>query len=435
MKKAFTLTELLMVVLVLGVLAAVATPKMKQVLETRKTTEAENMLSAVRMEQEKRCSLGKVYHTDPAKVSVLASASNSKNYSYSLSGTGAVAKSANYSIEMVSYKDGLLCCRGEGCSGLNKDYPSCDTLYASLPVDECAPEKQEVTEPEPEPEPEPDPNCENTPQPETTTVDCENGYGSTTTTYSCKNGEWVPETTGVCCSGVPPAKTSSCGSGYCGSQTRTVSCDNTTGEWSISDWSTSGCEVLPDSTERVCNICGTQTVTYSCRSTYLSLKSSGLTASQSATATWTPLSRILPDTTLVKPTYSLTFNGELVSLTEFISYSNIVSSVGDCSVSSPTECPGYSTRECDPGESQKSGSVCKTCTSAGTWQTVACTTGGGGGGGGGGCMGLDAATDGGCTYVLNTISIRGAGHWECPDETLGSGISSAQYMRSAMAGC
>ena len=59
MKKAFTLTELLMVVLVLGILAAVATPKMKQVLETRKTTEAEEMLSAVRTEQEMRCSLGK----------------------------------------------------------------------------------------------------------------------------------------------------------------------------------------------------------------------------------------------------------------------------------------------------------------------------------------------------------------------------------------
>lgn len=121
MKKAFTLTELLMVVLVLGVLAAVATPKMKQVLETRKTTEAENMLSAVRMEQERRCSLGKAYQTEASQISVLASAANSKNYTYNLSGMGASANTdRGYSIEMPSYKDGVLCCRGTACANLNK---------------------------------------------------------------------------------------------------------------------------------------------------------------------------------------------------------------------------------------------------------------------------------------------------------------------------
>ena len=65
MKKAFSLTELLVVVLVLGVLAAVGVPKMKQVLESRKTTEAEEVLSAVRSEQEMRCVMGKSYQVDP----------------------------------------------------------------------------------------------------------------------------------------------------------------------------------------------------------------------------------------------------------------------------------------------------------------------------------------------------------------------------------
>ena len=50
-KKAFTLTELLVVVIVLGVLAAVAVPKFSRVLETRKTSEAEEIFSAVRTEQ------------------------------------------------------------------------------------------------------------------------------------------------------------------------------------------------------------------------------------------------------------------------------------------------------------------------------------------------------------------------------------------------
>ena len=38
-KKAFTLTELLVVVIVIGVLSAVVLPKFSKVIETRKTTE------------------------------------------------------------------------------------------------------------------------------------------------------------------------------------------------------------------------------------------------------------------------------------------------------------------------------------------------------------------------------------------------------------
>ena len=58
-KKAFTLTELLVVVIVIGVLSAVVLPKFNKVIETRKTTEAEEMMAAVRTEQERRCSLDK----------------------------------------------------------------------------------------------------------------------------------------------------------------------------------------------------------------------------------------------------------------------------------------------------------------------------------------------------------------------------------------
>ena len=58
-KRAFTLTELLIVVIVIGVLSAVTLPKFTRVIENRKVTEAEEMMSAVRTEQERRCAMDK----------------------------------------------------------------------------------------------------------------------------------------------------------------------------------------------------------------------------------------------------------------------------------------------------------------------------------------------------------------------------------------
>ena len=144
-KKAFTLTELLVVVIVLGVLAGVAAPKFKRVLETRKTTEAENMLAAVRTEQEKRCIMGKNYRGlgEESKLETLANAATSANYSYSLTNAGvsATSKGASkrYQIKMLSYKNGTLCCEdvenSGGCAALNKNYPICEEKEIE---DECA---------------------------------------------------------------------------------------------------------------------------------------------------------------------------------------------------------------------------------------------------------------------------------------------------------
>ena len=73
-RKAFTLAELLVVVIVLAALSAVAVPKFTRVLETRKTTEAEQLLAAVRTEQEQRCIIGKKYLINQADLPVLAEA-------------------------------------------------------------------------------------------------------------------------------------------------------------------------------------------------------------------------------------------------------------------------------------------------------------------------------------------------------------------------
>ncbi len=192
-RKAFTLTELLVVVIVLGVLAAVAVPKFARVLETRKTSEAEEIFGAVRSEQEYRCSFGKVYQTDKSQMAMLSGIS-SPNYNYQLTGQGITASSdKGYTLKMLSYKDGRTCCEGSYCDSLNKDYPKCE----DMPVieDECA-NDEVVIEPEPEPEPEPE---------------------------------------GGCSSSEKPAASQACGN--CGTQTRTVSCDTQTGSWITGSWS------------------------------------------------------------------------------------------------------------------------------------------------------------------------------------------------------
>ncbi len=147
MKKGFTLTELLVVVIVLGVLASVAVPKFSRVLETRRTTEAENMLTSIRSEQEKRCALGQKYTVSFSRIPTASyarisdSQAKTANYIYTLSATGAAASrntnSGNYVLKIPSYKTGVICCEGSGCEALNKNYALCGDVMIPA-TDECA---------------------------------------------------------------------------------------------------------------------------------------------------------------------------------------------------------------------------------------------------------------------------------------------------------
>lgn len=259
MKKAFTLAELLIVVLVLGVLATVSVPKMKKVLETRKTTEAENMLTALRTEQEKRCSLGQDYLTDKNQLPILAQADQSKNYTYQLTAAGASAVSKNsgknYTIKMLSYRDGVLCCDGTDCNDLNKDYPACSSL--TPPVDECAPIK----------------TCSGTPQ--TRSCGCGDA-GSQTQTCNTVTGEYEWGS----CTGAPeicpcvdnpssmPVVTEACGTNGCGTRTKLYTCDAKS-DWVENGWSecdtsacpASACSGTPQTRSCGCKALGTQTQT------------------------------------------------------------------------------------------------------------------------------------------------------------------------------
>lgn len=247
-KKAFTLTELLVVVIVLGTLAAIAVPKFSRVLETRKTTEAENIFSAVRDEQEHRCSFGKRYQTDKSQVQMLADLSSS-NYAYGLTEQGITASSGKgYTLKMLSYKDGQVCCEGDYCDSLNKDYPKCDTI--TVAKDECAGEAV-VVEPQPQPDPEPTPmECSASTKPSTSQACGNCGTQVRTVTCNSETGEWVAGAWGSCsgqgvCS---PGETESqsCGGNYVGRQQRTCSSSCTWSAWDSSNCAEDVCTAYPN---------------------------------------------------------------------------------------------------------------------------------------------------------------------------------------------
>ena len=261
-KKAFTLTELLVVVIVIGVLAAVVLPKFSKVVETRKTTEAEALMAAVRTEQEKRFTLDNHYVSELSAVKDILPDSNTKNFTYSLTSTGMEAASKGkygYTLKMPSYADGRLCCESEAeCAKLNKVYPLCSALTARADYNsgaECAGEPEEK-------------QCSGA---SSRACGCKNG-GTQTRVCDTGTGTWgawsactVPDE--CSCDG---ASTRACGCLGNGTQSRT--CDTSTGTWS--GWSacsiSDACDCTsvsgpkPASESRDCNECGTQTSSYTC---------------------------------------------------------------------------------------------------------------------------------------------------------------------------
>ena len=231
-KKAFTLTELLVVVIVIGVLSAAVLPKFSKVIETRKTTEAEELMASIRTEQEKRCALDKPYLTDLSNMSEIVKKTDTKNYQLTLQDKGVIASSKgnySYNLQMPSYADGRICCDGDDCAKLNKNYPSCTGFTYEPSPDSCA---GTVTPVEPEKK-----ECSGS---STQACGCQS-KGTQSRTCNTTTGEWSDW--GACsisdsceCTGTKPGASQDCNK--CGTQTRTVTCDNTTGEWKTGSWGT-----------------------------------------------------------------------------------------------------------------------------------------------------------------------------------------------------
>lgn len=234
-KKAFTLTELLVVVVIIGVLAAVILPKFNKVMETRKTTEAEELMAAVRTEQEYRCAIDKPYIGDMEKLSEIIPNAQTKNFNYSLETTGMLASSKgkyNYELKMPSYADGRVCCEGAGCTQLNKDYPTCAELQTK-PDYKVSTECTATLPPPSEPEQEPPPNACSDPQ--ETTEPCSTGCGvKTREVIGCEDGSWQYGNWNESACREPETETYDCAKenpGTGGTKTRTEICNQETGEW------------------------------------------------------------------------------------------------------------------------------------------------------------------------------------------------------------
>jgi hypothetical protein len=236
----------------------IAVPKMKKVTETYRTQEAEEMLAAIRSEQEQRCVVGNTYQTDKNKMSLLSSNNTGKSFTYSLQETGATAsrEEKDYEIKMISYKTGALCCEGDGCAALNKGYPACtEEAVQAARADECAGEGV----------------CDVEQKPSNSQA-CSSGDGLETRDVYCSSGVWrtTPWDKSNCGCELEtrPVDSQNCRVGA-GTETRSVSCNEETKEWVIEgDWDISACTCDPDAQPVTSQNCtagvGTETRSVSC---------------------------------------------------------------------------------------------------------------------------------------------------------------------------
>ncbi len=134
-QQGFTLTELLTVVLMIGILASMVLPKFTKMIDSFRVLEAERMALAIRGEQEQRCMLDKKYTQNPSRLGVIpTSVTKDTNtfshgdFTYTLSAGGLVVTNNinNYTLELPSYTDGRICC--DNCADLNRDYRTCADL-------------------------------------------------------------------------------------------------------------------------------------------------------------------------------------------------------------------------------------------------------------------------------------------------------------------
>lgn len=148
-KKGYTLSEFILIAMLVVIFAGMLFLTLLHRAATKQAREAEQLMQAVRYEQEDRCVIGRKYEVYANRLrAFLKKKQGTKHVTYDLgSGMGIVAKSKwyNFTLKMPSYADGRICC--DNCEKLNRHYSPCSVLLRRkdfVPVEEeCAfyPEK------------------------------------------------------------------------------------------------------------------------------------------------------------------------------------------------------------------------------------------------------------------------------------------------------
>jgi len=237
-KRGFTLMELLVVVLLIAILAAMATPQYMKVVEKQKGTSAVNLLASIGKSEERYFGVNEKYSNDfsdldsdlvdyNSNAAATGPTYYSKYFTFQLEGlddgtSKAVATrrgNESYILER-NYTTGRTCCGNDNTSGGD----ICDILDINTSLNQCDSSPAE---------------------------DSGNNGGT--------SGGTTPTPPSGSCSGTQPASSQICPTG-CGTQTRSVTCNSSTGQWVAGNWSgtcTSPTQTQP--TTQSCGSGGTQT--------------------------------------------------------------------------------------------------------------------------------------------------------------------------------
>lgn len=251
--KGFTLAEVLVVVLIISVLAAIVYPMYTKSITRSRAVEAINLLEMVRNRQLQKFARDNQYYTDMSKISQLTSNSADtvvdgntikiKDYTLSLDSDkncmrAEYKKGSTEFTFSASYDKSGLGCTGAICSsfgsitstadevcgcniscpaGFTRDSASCSCTCSACNKDgQCVPPYLDK------------PSSES----------CGSGGTRTRTcTPSCDGGdcgEWGLCGNQNCDVSLKPAETQSCE--FCGTKTRSVSCNKDTGVWTAGEW-------------------------------------------------------------------------------------------------------------------------------------------------------------------------------------------------------
>lgn len=120
-KKGFTLIELIIVIVVIGILATIALPRYSKVVERARVAEAKSMLSAIRNAQYRYYSQYSNYTDDKNMLDI--EIDDGKYFSFSVvSGPDSLATASRQDVELGEYLPYFITIDEDGTLNITDDY-------------------------------------------------------------------------------------------------------------------------------------------------------------------------------------------------------------------------------------------------------------------------------------------------------------------------